>query len=374
MFFQFRSNFILVLLRNISLYRFRNYADAEFSFSKPVTCICGKNGSGKTSLLDAIYTLCYTKSYFSSSVAPTVMSGFDSFRIAGQFSKGDSGAIPVICKYQAGKKEFSCGGSVYETLSEHIGKYAAVMVAPDDIELINEGSEARRKFMDGILGQCYPEYLEALIRYQKTLQQRNAWLKQYNKSKPGEDGLLAYYDEILDACASILYNKRRQWIGLFAPLLQDYYDRLSGGSEPVALHYETSLGKEALKVTLEKYLDDDIRYQRTMRGAHRDDLSFRLNGLSLRNFGSQGQKKSFLFALKLAQYAFLQERMQQKPLLLLDDVFEKLDQTRMESLLSIIRGPQFGQVMLTDTHEDRVRKAFGGNEAELDFIRLEQST
>lgn len=370
MFFQFCSNFILVLLRNISLYRFRNYPEAEFSFSKPVTCISGKNGSGKTSLLDAIYTLCYTKSYFSSSVGPTVMNGFDHFRIAGNFRGTSEKAVPVVCKYQSGKKEFTCGGTLYERLSDHIGRYAAVMVAPDDIELINDGSELRRKFMDGILCQCSTAYMDALLQYQKVLQQRNAWLKQYGKTGAAASDVLSYYDDILDRCAAKLYEDRKNWISEFAPLVQEYYERLSGGFEPVELHYETELGKEPLRTVLERHLDDDMRYQRTLRGAHRDDLSFRLNDLSLRNFGSQGQKKSFLFALKLAQYVFLKNKMQQNPLLLLDDVFEKLDQARMESLLSIIREPQFGQVFLTDTHEERVREAFKGHEDELAFIRL----
>lgn len=298
------------------------------------------------------------------------MNGFDSFRIAGQFSGSHSRFTPVVCKYQNGKKEFSCGGSVYETLSAHIGKFAAVMIAPDDIELINDGSELRRKFMDGILSQCYPEYLQALIRYQKVLQQRNAWLKQYGKSSEPPTGLLSYYDDILDLCATRLFEDRRHWVTHFTPLLQEFYERLSGGSEPVSLQYETSLGKEPLRITLERYLDEDMRYQRTMRGAHRDDLGFRINDLSLRNFGSQGQKKSFLFALKLAQYAFLKDKMQQNPLLLLDDVFEKLDQSRMDALLSIIREPQFGQVILTDTHEDRIRKAFEKHEEQLSIIHL----
>lgn len=248
------------------------------------------------------------------------------------------------------------------------------MVAPDDIELINEGSELRRKFMDGILSQCSPEYLEALIGYQKALQQRNAWLKQYGKAGSAPAEVLSYYDEVLDRCSAKLHEDRKSWIKGFAPLLQEYYERLSGGEEPVELQYETELGKEPLKDLLERHLDEDMRYQRTMRGAHRDDLNFRLNGLSLRNFGSQGQKKSFLFALKLAQYVFLKNKMQQNPLLLLDDVFEKLDQTRMEALLSIIREPQFGQVILTDTHEDRVRRAFSGQEEELNFIRLNTTT
>lgn len=360
----------MVLLRNISLFQFRNYPEAEFSFEQPITCICGKNGSGKTNLLDAIYTLCYTKSYFSSTIGPTVMNGQDSFRISGDFFNSDHRRTQVVCKYQSGKKEFSCGGQIYDTLSGHIGKYAAVMIAPDDIELINDGSELRRKFMDGILSQCYPDYFDSLINYQKALQQRNAWLKQMAKSTAASTDLLNYFDDILDRCAGILFTYRKKWIQNFAPLLQEFYERLSGGKETVTLHYETELGKEPLKLILERHLDDDMRYQRTLRGAHRDDLGFRLDGLSLRNFGSQGQKKSFLFALKLAQYLFLKEQMNQDPILLLDDIFEKLDQTRMESLLKIIQEEQFGQVILTDTHEDRIRGTLKLAETQYHIINL----
>jgi DNA replication and repair protein RecF len=370
LFFQFRSNFILVLLRNISLFQFRNYREANFSFEKPITCICGKNGSGKTNLLDAIYTLCYTKSYFSATIGPTVMNGQDSFRISGDFYNEDQKRTQVVCKYQTGKKEFSCAGRVYDTLSEHIGKYAAVMIAPDDIELINDGSELRRKFMDGILSQCYPEYFDALLSYQKALQQRNAWLKQLAKSASTATDLLAYFDEILDRSAGILFAYRKKWIQNFAPLLQEFYERLSGGKETVTLNYETELGKEPLRLILERHLDDDMRYQRTLRGAHRDDLGFRLDGLSLRNFGSQGQKKSFLFALKLAQYVFLKEQMNQDPILLLDDVFEKLDQTRMEALLEIIQEQQFAQVILTDTHDERIRATLKITENDYSILNL----
>ncbi|MGC4057762.1 MAG: DNA replication and repair protein RecF [Chitinophagaceae bacterium] len=228
----------------------------------------------------------------------------------------------------------------------------------------------RRKFVDGMLSQCNRDYLNALIDYQRALQQRNAWLKQYARGVAQGNDMLAYFDDVLDKSGSYLFACRREWVNGFAPLLQEYYALLSGGSEQVGLVYESDLHREPLKLLLERSLSEDFRYQRTMRGVHRDDLQLLMNGQPIKSYGSQGQKKSFLFALKLAQYGFLKRQMHQNPILLLDDVFEKLDQQRMESLLHIIRGADFGQVILTDTHEERIRKAFSGNETELGIIRL----
>jgi len=355
-------------LTNLTLVQWRSYGLAHFAFGAPVTCITGPNGSGKTALLDAIYYLCYTKSYFTANQQLLVQRGTDGFRVEGTFETERRETIR--CRWQTGKKEIWANGTPYERITDHIGKYAAVMIAPDDLALINEGAEVRRRWVDSILAQTDREYLHALLHYSRILQQRNAWLKAQAVAPSPDRIALEYYDRELDLHGSVLFTCRRRFVDAFVPLLQPLYERLSGGRETVALSYESDLAHKPLAVMLAEGLQTDLRAQRTLHGPHRDDLDFRLRGEPLRAFGSQGQKKSFLFALKLAQYHYLADALKNLPILLLDDIFEKLDQTRIEALLGIIRWPGFGQVLLTDTHAERVRTAFGTG-AEIGCIELE---
>jgi DNA replication and repair protein RecF len=251
----------------------------------------------------------------------------------------------------------------------HIGRYAAVMIAPDDIEMINEGSELRRKFMDGILSQCNKAYLEHLLQYQKVLVQRNAWLKLYNSGGRADNTSLEYYNQLLSVSGNYLFTERKKFLSDFQPLLHRYYTLLSGGSERPEIRYQSDLFQQSAERLLEDHLQQDIRYQRTLRGVHKDDLTFLLDELSVKSYASQGQKKSFLFSLKLAQAEYIRMHLHQSPILLLDDIFEKLDQQRMQALLSIIRSPVFRQVLLTDTHEQRISETFGKDHP-LGFIRL----
>ena len=355
-------------INKISLLQFRNYSSAVFEFVSPVTCITGANGSGKTNLLDAVYYLCYTKSYFSAYQQNSVQNGLDGFRVTGSFNKAGKPEI-ISCKWKAGKKEVFKNDVEYEKITDHIGAYSAVMIAPDDTELINEHSELRRKWIDGILSQVHREYLEKLMRYQRVLLQRNAWLKN-QAFKPAENYTeLEYYNAGLAADGTYIYEQRKAFLQEFLPLLNDFYHRLSNGNEVIQVTYTSDLAKQPLLVWLEQNLQHDLRYQRTLRGIHKDDWDFRLNDMALKQFGSQGQKKSFLFALKLAQYAYLNKALGSMPILLLDDIFEKLDQNRMESLLRIIKGKDFGQVILTDTHPERIKQAFGEH-AQIGFIYL----
>jgi DNA replication and repair protein RecF len=358
-------------LKNISkitLLQFRNYSSASFGFPARVTCITGANGSGKTNLLDAVYYLCYTKSYFSAYQQHSVQNGMDGFRVIGVFENDDN-TEAISCKWVAGKKEISKNDVEYEKVTDHIGAYSAVMIAPDDTELINEHSELRRKWVDGILGQADRAYLEKLMHYQRILQQRNAWLK-IQAFKPAANNIeLDHYNACLAEDGTYIYEQRKKFLSEFLPLLSDYYHRLSGGNEPIQVNYSTDLSQKPLHTWLEQNLQYDLRYQRTLRGVHKDDWEFILNGMALKQFGSQGQKKSFLFALKLAQYAWLTKALAHMPILLLDDVFEKLDQSRMEALLRIIRSDGIGQVILTDTHHQRIKDAFG-DEENIAFIGL----
>ncbi|MBA3828975.1 MAG: DNA replication/repair protein RecF [Taibaiella sp.] len=364
----FRSFFRLNTIKNITLVQFRNYSSGTFSFTAPVTCITGPNGSGKTNLLDAVYYLCYSKSYFSAYQQNSVQMGMDGFRVEGLFTHEGRDEL-ISCKWKQGKKELFTNGTLYEKFTDHIGKYAAVIIAPDDMELINEGSELRRKWVDSILSQTDREYLERLMHYQRVLLQRNAWLKLQSINPSGDYTELEYYNAQLAGDGTYIYEQRSIFIARFLPLLSDFYHQLSGGKEVIAVTYETDMAKKPMAQWLEENLQHDLRLQRTLRGIHKDDWDFELNESSLKSFASQGQKKSFLFALKLAQYTYLSIEQKHLPILLLDDIFEKLDQQRMEALLRIIRGTGFGQVLLTDTHAERVRAAFGEQE-EIEFIRL----
>lgn len=349
-------------LKKITLAQFRNYSAASFQFSERITCITGPNGSGKTNLLDAIYYLCYTKSYFSAYQQNTAMSGTDGFRVAGEFEQ-EKGEELVSCKWQQGKKEVAANGVEYEKVTDHIGKYAAVMIAPDDLELLNGSSEQRRKWVDSILCQTDAAYMESLMQYQRVLQQRNAWLKQ-EAAKPKNDyTTLEFYNEKLAADGAYIYQCRQQLLQALLPLLNEYYHRLSQGREELGVQYNSHLHKAPMDKLLKDSLPHDLQLQRTLKGIHRDDWDFTLDGLALKQYASQGQKKSFLFALKLAQYTYLEQTQGSRPMLLLDDIFEKLDNGRIRALLAIISSPSgAGQVFLTDTDKARVADAFGGVE------------
>lgn len=293
----------------------------------------------------------------------------DGFRVAGVFQKPNGREETITCKWKGGKKEIAADGADYEKPTDHIGKYAAVMIAPDDMELINDGSELRRRWMDSILSQTDRTYLESLLQYQRLLLQRNAWLKRHFLNPPFDSPELEYYNSQLAQHGQYLFEQRQRFIEKFIPLLQQFYEQLSGGKEEIYIRYVSDALQKPIDQWLQDAFQQDLRMQRTTRGIHKDDLLFAFNDTELKQYGSQGQKKSFLFALKLAQYAYLSTTQGHLPVLLLDDIFEKLDQQRMEALLRIIREPEFGQVILTDTHADRVKEAFGVN-AEIEFIEL----
>lgn len=350
----------LTTIKKISLLQFKNYERAVYEFTAPITCITGLNGVGKTNLLDAVYYLCYTKSYFSSYQQHNVKHGTDGFRLEGTFAYEEGEEELISCKWKEGKKEIGVNGVAYEKLTDHIGRYAAVMIAPDDMELINDGSEVRRKWVDGILGQTDKTYLESVLQYQQVLQQRNAWLKAYQVHPPENSHVLEFYDIQLVRFGDYIFKKRQAFISEFIPLLNYFYQALSGGKENIAIHYKSDLASHSFAALLKKGLSQDIRLQRTLKGIHKDDFDFGLNNAHVRQFGSQGQKKSYLFALKLAQFKYLQNISGHTPILLLDDIFEKLDEERLMALLHIITQDDFKQVILTDTHEQRVNDLFNG--------------
>lgn len=315
-------------------------------------------------MLDAVYYLCYTKSYFTGVQQSSVQQGTDGFRVHGAFENEE-----IVCKWKDGKKELTANDVPYDKVTDHIGKYAAVMIAPDDLELINGGSEQRRKWVDSILCQTDREYLEKLLQYQRVLQQRNAWLKKEAQKPTNDFTELEFYNGKLVQNGTYIFQQRELFLTRLMPLLEQYYSTLSQGKEQPVVTYNSHLQQSEMKQLLDKNLSNDLQMQRTLKGIHKDDWDFGLNDMPLKQFASQGQKKSFLFALKLAQYSYLEKEQGSLPMLLLDDIFEKLDDNRIKALMNIIRSADFGQVFLTDTDKERVSQAFG-DAADIGFIEL----
>jgi DNA replication and repair protein RecF len=351
--------------------QFKNYTAGGFEFPERVTCVTGANGTGKTNLLDAVYYLCYTKSYFSAYQQSCMQHGSDGFRVSGVFEVVN-GAERVVCKWRGGKKELLSNDVPIEKITDHIGKFSAVMIAPDDTELISGGSENRRRWVDSILCQVDANYLEQLLVYQRVLLQRNAWLKAEASKSSGNYSEIAYYDTVLGTCGAYIYEQRRIFFDRFLPLFVQLYRLISKGRELPDLRYIAHQATSSMEQCLRESLQQDLKLQRTTRGIHKDDIELIVDGMLAKQFASQGQKKSVLFSMKLAQHQYLTACLKSQPVLLLDDVFEKLDQGRMEALLSVINQDSFGQVLLTDTHTERVVSAFGVA-ANLGFIHLTAS-
>jgi DNA replication and repair protein RecF len=359
----------LLLLRKISLVQFKNYTGEHFAFNKRIVGITGRNGSGKTNLLDAIYYLCFTKSYFTSSEVQNTQYLTNGFRLEGVLYKDDHES-KIVCTLKDGKKDIALNDEHYERFSQHIGKFPAVMIAPDDAEIILGGSEERRKWLDALLCQLHPGYLENLITYQKILQQRNSLLKTIASQGRSQDALLNVYDEQLIQHGTPVFERRREFLPAFIQQVQKLYDYLAGQHEVVSIQYQCSLHEQTFAQLLSANRYKDHLMQRTTGGIHRDDLLFLLNDHPMKSSASQGQRKSFLFALKLAQYEVMKQYKQFPPLLLLDDVFEKLDQERVSRLISLVSGPVYGQVFITDTHASRLLDAFKENQDSFQLVEM----
>jgi DNA replication and repair protein RecF len=350
----------LLRIKDISLLQFKNYSRASFSFEERIVGICGNNGIGKTNLLDALYYLCFTKSYFSRSDQQVVHRGAAGFRLEGHLEK-EGQATEVVCILrETGKKEFLTDGVAYEKFSRHIGRFPCVIIAPDDIQIITGASEERRRFLDALLSQLDAAYLQQLIDYNKILQQRNGFLKSLTGRRLTDRGLLEVYDGQLVRVGEMIHARRRQFLASFLPLAGRYYTLIAGAEEPISLGYESQLLHGAFPDLLRQGLERDLALQRTGVGIHRDDIGLACVDLPFKVMASQGQRKSLLFALKLAEYETLKQAKGFSPLLLLDDVFEKLDEFRMRNLLDRVCVQDDGQIFITDTHPERIRRELDG--------------
>ena len=342
-------------LGKIILTHFKNYEHQAFEFPTRVTGITGLNGHGKTNLLDAIYYCCFTKSYFTPADALTVRFGNDGMRLEARFEAEEDVSTLIFINRNNGKKELLLNNVAYTRLSHHVGKFPAVVIAPDDIEIITGGSEGRRKYLDALICQADQVYLQQLMSYNKLLQQRNSLLRQQQQI---DETLLDILDAQMAEPARYVAKLRSQYTDELLPGVKSLYAELAESRETAEGFYMPGLqGKDPLELFTQNRARDKMM-QRTTSGIHRDDLQFLLDGQPFRNIASQGQRKSLLFALKLAEFDILQQHKGFAPILLLDDVFEKLDADRMHNLLARVCCNNDGQVFITDTHPERLTQAF----------------
>lgn len=345
-------------LQKLSVLNFKNYVEAELMLSPTVNFFVGKNGAGKTNLLDAIHYLSICKSYFNPIDTQQIRQGEDFFMIQGVFEKDEEQELISCALKRGSKKQFRRNKKEYQRLADHIGLFPVVMISPNDVYCMNEGSEERRRFIDNVISQTDRAYLDVLITYNRCLVNRNAVLRQLATSGTLDPALLEIYNEQLVGLGQQIFDKRKAFMEVFVMLFHKHYQHIANGEEQVELVYDSLLLTHDFGELLTQRFERDRVLERTTVGVHKDDLLFIVEGMPLKKFGSQGQQKSFLIALKLAQYTFLTQKKGFKPLLLLDDIFDKLDDYRTQKLMQMVSDDDFGQICITDTNKARIEKIF----------------
>lgn len=357
-------------LKNIKLVQFKNYQQVGAEFSKEINCFLGINGSGKTNLLDAIHYLCFTRSAFNTVDAQNILHGKEFFTVKGEFEL-DEKTLEIKCIMESGKKkQMLNSGKAYDKMSDHVGLLPVVMIAPDDTQLIKEGSEGRRNFFDSIISQLDRPYLQLLVRYQHFLKQRNALLKQFAESGTLNHGLLEPYNIELVTLSKSIYKKRKEFISDYKVQLQLHYSVISDDKEAVEVAYQSDCGDNDFEGQFDASLRKDIILKRTNKGIHKDDFVFTIGGYPLKKFGSQGQQKSFLIALKLSQFQTLKEGKGILPILLLDDIFDKLDDLRIAKMIGLVANHEFGQLFITDARPERSKQILATIDSEKKFFYI----
>ena len=341
-------------LRHLSILNYKNIVQADLDFSPGINCFVGSNGEGKTNVIDSIYFLSFTKSSTNMIDSMNIRHGEELMMLKGEYDL--NGVTEVIsCGLKSRqKKQFRRGEKLYRRMSEHIGLLPLILVSPNDQELISGGSENRRRFLDSVISQYIPSYLTVLQRYNKALQQRNSLLKQ---EEPVSADLLEAYEQIMAESGEAIYKERNAFIEEFIPVFQEYYERISSSKEEVGLSYTSHCQRGPLLEVIQRDRDKDLIMGHSLHGVHKDDIVMTLNGYPLKKEGSQGQSKSYLISLKLSQFNFLKETgSHTTPLLLLDDIFDKLDAQRVENIVELVSEKAFGQIFITDTNRENIEE------------------
>jgi len=359
-----------MILKRLQIHQFKNYTDRSFSFSPKINCFVGKNGIGKTNILEAIHYMALTKGFANSLDKHNIQFNKDYFILEALIKHNDS-EDKVSCIVNTGrKKKIKKNEADIVKIADYIGYLPLVMISPYDRDLITESADSRRKYIDSILSQVDKVYLNTLIAYNKTLQQRNSLLKYFAKNHCFDKAQLDVYNFQLKDYAAYIFDKRKIYVDEVRARFKTQYALISNQSEEVDINYKSQLLDAPLDVLLDQFLDKDRILQHTSTGIHRDDLVFTINGNPIKRFGSQGQQKSLLIALKLAQYDYLKQQAKVKPILLLDDVFDKLDEHRVEAIIDLVNSDYFGQIFITDTHKDRIEHLLSKLEVESNLVEL----
>jgi|TARA_B110000977_G_scaffold201735_1_gene298146 DNA replication and repair protein RecF len=340
-------------LKKLSLINFKNLEAQSFDFQHKINCFVGDNGVGKTNILDAIYYLSFAKSYFNSVAIQNIRHGASFFMVEGDYVLENRNE-KIVCSLKKGqKKVLKRNGKSYEKFSEHIGQLPLVIISPADRDLVTDGSDTRRKFIDGVISQQDKNYLLDLLAYNKVLSQRNALLKYFAANRTFDALNLKVYDEQLSEYGNRIYTVRKAFLEKFIPIFNEKYQIISNDKERVDLVYKSQLNEFSIKDLLQNSLEKDKILQYTTTGTHKDDLSFEIGEYPIKKFGSQGQQKSYLIALKFAQFEFIKQQSNLVPILLLDDIFDKLDESRVLQIINLVNDDEFGQIFITDTHSER---------------------
>ncbi len=352
-----------MVVSQLHIAQFKNHLNRDFQFSSQINCFVGNNGCGKTNLLDALHYLSVGKSFLLNTDSSSISEGMDFFSLNAEIleenslEEGTSKQSTLQLQMPLeGKKSLKKNEKIYPRLADHIGYLPTVLISPYDSNLITDSGESRRRFLDQMISQTDSEYLFQLIQYQKTLKQRNALLKYFQKNRSFDFDSLDIYSAPLLEYGLPLFEKRQKFIENLNPLIQQFYSTLSGGKESISVRYQSELSANDFGSLLEKNLSRDRQLTYTSSGIHKDDLLFEMNGNLLKKIGSQGQQKSFLIALKLAQIKRLVELTHKTPILLLDDIFDKLDSHRVSNLIALINREKFGQMFITDTDKERTEE------------------
>lgn len=342
-----------MILKSLSLLNYKNFDSKSFEFNDKINCIVGNNGLGKTNILDAIYHLSFGKSYFNPVATQNIKHDEDFFVINGDYHKDDSIEKIVVSLKRGQKKVIKRNGKIYDKFSDHIGLLPLVIISPADRDLIVEGSDTRRKFIDSVISQSDKSYLSDLIKYTKVLAQRNALLKYFALNHTFNNDTIDVYNTQLTDYGTRIFEKREAFLKAFIPVFKARYKVISNDKEEVDLVYESDLFENNLNTLLRNNINKDRALQYTNVGIHKDDLSFNIKEHPIKKFGSQGQQKSFLIALKLAQFDFIKAQSGVNPILLLDDIFDKLDEHRVAQIIKLVNDEHFGQLFISDTHPER---------------------